>query len=66
MARMGVERGVYRVLVGNRWEDHWGDLGVDGWIILRWISRRWVSELGWPRTDRWRTLVNAVINFRVP
>ena len=23
---------------GNRREgDHWGDLGVDGWIILRWI-----------------------------
>jgi hypothetical protein len=21
--------------------DHWGDLGVDGWIILGWISRRW-------------------------
>jgi len=22
---------------GNRWEgDHWGDLGVDGWIILGW------------------------------
>jgi len=20
---------------------HWGDLGVDGWIILGWISRRW-------------------------
>jgi len=24
---------------GNRRErDHWGDLGVDGWIILGWIS----------------------------
>jgi len=21
--------------------DQWGDLGVDGWIILGWISRRW-------------------------
>ena len=21
--------------------DHWGDLGVDGWIILGWISRGW-------------------------
>ena len=32
---MGEERGVYRVLVGNRRErDHWADLGVDGWIIL--------------------------------
>jgi len=27
---------------GNRRErDDWGDLGVDGWIISRWISRRW-------------------------
>jgi len=26
---------------GNRRERHWGDLGVDGWIILRWVSRRW-------------------------
>jgi hypothetical protein len=31
----------------------WGDLGVDGWIILGWISRRWDVGiwigLGWPR-----------------
>ena len=28
---------------GNRSErDRWGDLGVEGWIILGWISRRWV------------------------
>jgi len=27
---------------GNRRErDHWGDIGVDWWIILRRISRRW-------------------------
>ena len=33
--------------------DHWGDLGVDGWIILGWISRRWDvgiwTGLGWHR-----------------
>jgi len=39
---------------GNRREgDHWGDLGVDGWIILGWISRRWDmgiwTGLGWLR-----------------
>jgi len=33
---------VYRVLVGKpEVKNHWGDLGVDGWIILGWISRRW-------------------------
>jgi len=33
---------------GNRRErDSWGYLGVDGWIILGWISRRW--DVGWPR-----------------
>ena len=43
VARMGEERGAYRVLVGKRRErDRWGDLGIDGWIILGWISRRWV------------------------
>ena len=33
--------------------EYWGDLGVDGWIILGWISRRWDvgiwTGLGWPR-----------------
>jgi len=41
---------------GNRRErDQWGDLGVDGWIILEWISRRWDvgiwTGLGWPRIE---------------
>ena len=56
VARMGEERGAYTVLVGNRRErDHWGDLGVDGWIILGWISRKWDvgiwTGLGWPRIE---------------
>ena len=42
VARMGEERGCIGSCWGNRRErDHWGDLGVDGWIILGWISRRW-------------------------
>ena len=36
-------RGAYKFLVGNRrGRDRCGDLGVDGWILLGWISRRWV------------------------
>jgi hypothetical protein len=36
VARMGEERGLYRVLVGNlRERDHCGDPGVDGRMILR-------------------------------
>jgi len=53
MGRMGEERGVNRVLVGEG--GHWGDLGVDVWIILWWISRRWDvgiwTGLGWPRIE---------------
>ena len=42
MARMGEESGVCRFLVGKRGgKSHWGDLGIDGWIILGWVSRRW-------------------------
>jgi hypothetical protein len=34
-------RGVYRVLLGSlRERDRWGEPGVDGRIILRWISRK--------------------------
>ena len=41
---------------GNRREgDHWGDLGVDGWIKLGLIFSRldvgiWTG-LGWPRIE---------------
>jgi len=40
VARMGEERGCTGSWCGNQRErDHWGGLGVDGWIILGWISR---------------------------
>ena len=42
---------MYRVLLGKLE----GDLGVDGWIILGLISRRWDvgiwTGLGWPRME---------------
>jgi hypothetical protein len=33
---------MYRVWCGNlRERAHWGETGVDGKIILRWIFRKW-------------------------
>ena len=54
VARMCVERGVHRVLVGKPREgDQGGDLGVDGRIILGLISMMWDvciwTGLGWRR-----------------
>ena len=56
VAHMREERGVYRVLVGKpEGRKPLGDLGVDGWIILGWISRSWdvgmLTGLGWPRIE---------------
>ena len=56
VACMGWERAVYRVLVVKpEGKNHWGDLGVDGWIILGWISRKWGvgiwTGLCWPRIE---------------
>ena len=56
VARMGVERGCTGPWWGNRREgDQWGDLDVDGRIILGWISGRWDvgiwTGLGWPRIE---------------
>jgi len=53
---MGEERGCIGSWLGSRRErDHWGDLGVYGWIILGRISRRcdvaiWTG-LGGPRIE---------------
>jgi len=56
VARMGEERGRVGSWWGNRREGgHWGELGVDRWIILGRISRRcdvgiWTG-LGWPKIE---------------
>jgi len=72
VARMGEEMGVYRVLVGKpegrrplgrprrRWVDNIRmDLHEVGCEYMDWIG------LAQDR-DRWRTLVSAVMNLRVP
>ena len=73
VARMGEEKGVYRVLVGKpegrrrplgrprrRWVDNIRmDLQEVGCGYMDWIG---LAE----GRDRWRTLVNAVMNLRVP
>jgi len=72
MARMDEERGVYRVLVGKpegkrplgrprrRWVDNIKmDLQEVGCGYMDWIGLT-------QDRDRWRTLVSAVMNLRVP
>ena len=69
---MKERRGVYRVWMGNMTEsNHLGDEGIEGRIILRWIFREvgcrgmdWI-ELAQDR-DRWRALVDVVMNLQVP
>ena len=72
VARMGEERGVYRVLVGK----------PEGRRPVRRSRRRWVDNIRMDLQkvgcgymdliglaqdrDRWRTLVRAVMNLRVP
>jgi len=72
VARMGEERGMYRVLVGksegrrqlgrprHRWVDNIRmDLQEVGCRYMDWIVLT-------QDRDRWRTLVSAVMNLRVP
>jgi hypothetical protein len=51
--------------------DHFGDPGVDGRIILKKIFKKWDGGgMDWIEVaqdrDRWRGVVNAVMNLRVP
>jgi len=72
VARIGEERGMYRVLVGKsegkrplgrprrRWVDN---IGMD----IQEVGSGYVDWIGLAQDrDRWRTLVSAVMNLRVP
>jgi hypothetical protein len=66
---MGEQRNAYRILVGKpegmrplgrprrRWVDN---IKMD----LRWDGRDWIDLV--QDRDQWRTLVNTVINLRIP
>jgi hypothetical protein len=51
--------------------DYLEDVGLEGRIILKWIFEKWDEgtmdsiDLAQDR-DKWRTVVNAVMNLRVP
>jgi hypothetical protein len=72
VAQMGEKRNAYRLFVGKpggrrplgrprrRWVDNiMMDLGEVGWVDVDWIG------LAQDR-NRWRALVNSVLNLRVP
>ena len=59
---------------GIRWGSlreggHLEDLGLDGRIILKWIFEEWFGSVEWidpaQDRDRWRTVLNAVMNLWV-
>ena len=71
MARMDEERAVYRVLVGKpegkiplgRPRHRWVNIRMD----LQEVGCGYVDWIGLAQDrDRWRTLVRAVMNLRVP
>jgi hypothetical protein len=48
--------------------DHLEDPGIDGTIILKWIIKKLDGGMDWivlaKDRDRWREIVNVIMNFR--
>jgi hypothetical protein len=55
-------------LESQKERDYWEDQDIGGWKILKWTLERdgmdWI-DLAQDR-DKWRALVNTVMNLRVP
>jgi hypothetical protein len=71
VARMGAREVHTGFWLGDLREgDHLGVTGIDGRIILKWIFKKWDGGTDWIELaqdrDRWRALVYAVMNLRVP
>jgi hypothetical protein len=64
VARMGERRGAYRVLVSLRERNHLEDQGVEGssGSLMGGLDGIYLAH----SRDRWRSVVDAVMNFRVP
>jgi hypothetical protein len=67
----GERRSAYRDYWGNlRVRDHMEDPEIDRRITLKWILEKWDGRLEWITLAqvrvRWRALLNAVMNLRVP
>ena len=72
VARMGEERGAYRVLVGKTERKRPLGRHRRGWVDnirmdLQEVGCGYVDWIGLAQDrERWRTLVSAVMNLRVP
>ena len=71
VARMEAKRVLCRVLVGKpEGRNHLKDPGIDGTRLLKCVFKKWDGDVDWidlaQDRERWRAVVNAVMNLRVP